>query len=235
MRPKRVLVLLTLNERYGVEQIVPRLPKEKFDEIMAIDGGSTDGTQSVLETYGIPVIRQKSIGRGSAFRQAVASSTGDFYVFFSPDGNEDVQGIPKLFDCLEAGAEMAIGSRFLPGGSNEEDRVSWPLRKWVNQAFTAMANCLWNRGAFITDTINGFRGITRKAFERLHLSSDGFTIEYEMSIHAMKAKLKVVEIPTREESRLGGQTKAPSMKTGISFVKFFIYELFGCPFHPTLS
>ena len=225
MRAKRTVILLTLNEIEGVQAIVPTLPSGAADEILAIDGGSTDGTREWLAAQGIRVVVQKTRGRGAAFREAVEAASGSHFVFFSPDGNETVSDIPRLFEAIEKGADLAIGSRFLPGGGNEEDAQTLPLRKWVNMAFTGLANLIWNRGPRVTDTINGFRAITRDAFERLELRSVGFTIEYEMTIHAMRERLRIVEIPTVEGPRVGGETKAPSFRTGVVFLKLLLEEI----------
>jgi len=120
---------------------------------------------------------------------------------------------------------MVIASRFLPASKNEEDDAALPLRKWTNQAFTFLANTIWNRGSYVTDTINGYRGITRKAFERLAPQSMGYTIEYELTIRSWKNRLKIVEIPTIEGQRLAGETKGPSFQVGLTFVRFFLSEL----------
>ncbi|MFC1975643.1 glycosyltransferase family 2 protein, partial [Chloroflexota bacterium] len=223
---KRTLIILTLNEIEGVRVFIPTLPLEAIDEVLAVDGGSTDGTREFLLEHDIPVYEQTRRGRGEAFRVGMAHSKGEYVAFFSPDGNEDPNDIPKLFELLEGGADMAIASRFLPGARNEEDDEFLPLRKWVNQAFTLLANVIWNRrGSFITDTINGFRGITRQAFTDLSPISLGYTIEYELTIGAMRSRMKIAEIPTIEAKRIGGETKGASWPTGVKFLKFFLREV----------
>ncbi|HEY3998347.1 MAG TPA: glycosyltransferase family 2 protein, partial [Candidatus Xenobia bacterium] len=174
----RTLVLLTWDERPGLEVLLPRLQQLRVDEMLCVDGGSQDGTRELLQDRGIRVLDQPRRGRGEAFRVGAAHARGDYLVYFSPDGNEDPNDIEKLFTALEGGADMAIASRFLPGARNEEDGQRWPLRKWVNLAFTWIANVLWNRGHWISDTINGFRGIRRQLFLSLDTRSMGYTIEY---------------------------------------------------------
>jgi len=218
------LILLTLNEIDGVRALLPRLPLRSVDEVLAVDGGSRDGTREFLENAGIRVFLQERPGRGEAFRVGVEASRGANIVFFSPDGNEDPDDVLRLLRELEQGAEMVIASRFASGARNEEDGEWLRFRKWANQAFSLAANRLWNRGSYITDTINGFRGIQRHVFKALAPSSIGFTIEYEMTIRAMKQGRHIVEIPTLEGARIAGKTKAPSFRTGLTFLKFFIKE-----------
>ena len=227
----RTLVLLTLDEVEGVRWLFSTGSDlaRMADEVLAVDGGSTDGTREVLTSRRIRIVDQQRPGRGEAFRAAVRASNGENLVFFSPDGNEDPDDISRLFAAIENGADMAIASRFLPGSRNEEDDDALPLRKWTNQGFTWISNQLWNRGSYVTDTINGFRGITREAFLKLNPGSMGYTIEYEMTIRAMKQRMRIEEIPTREGNRVGGESKAPSFRTGVRFLRFLIQEIVeGC-------
>ena len=85
----------------------------------------------------------------------------------------------------------------------------------------------WNRGPYITDTINGYRAVRRDRLLQLGCDADGFVIEYQMSIRAMKRGLKVAEIPTREGPRLGGQSTAHSFSTGLVFLQQLWRELRG--------
>lgn len=222
----RTLIILTLNEIDGVSSIVPNLPKSIADEILAVDGGSTDGTVEFLVEQAIRVLQQDVPGRGEAFRVGIEHSVGNNIVFFSPDGNEDVNDIPELFLSLESGADIAIASRFLPGAENEEDGKALPFRKWANQLLSWLANVLWNRsGKKVTDTINGFRGYRRAAFLSIMPASLGFTIEYETTIKALQAGMTIVEIPTIEGQRVGGTTKGPSWPTGIAFLRFLCSQI----------
>ena len=65
-----------------------------LDEVLVVDGGSTDGTLEFFESRGVRVIRQERRGRGEAFRLAAQHARNDRLVFFSPDGNEDPDDIP---------------------------------------------------------------------------------------------------------------------------------------------
>ena len=222
---KKTLVILTLNEIEGLQALYGRLPLDCADEVVCVDGGSDDGTVDFLNSRGVPVITQEAPGRGSAFRTALSRTTGDVLLYFSPDGNEDPEDIPILFEKMTQGYDLAIASRFAPGGRNEEDSGIFRPRAWVNRAFTLAANILWNTRQPVSDTINGFRAVRRDALLRLNTDEPGFPIEYQMTIRAMKLHMKIGEIPTAEGERIGGVVKAESLPVGWGHVKVFFEEI----------
>lgn len=220
---KSTLVILTRNEITGMKALIKKIPFNKVDEAFVVDYQSTDGTKELVRKLGIRLINQTIPGRGEAFRLAAAKARGDFLIFFSPDGNENPRDIPKLLTLLKQGYDLAIASRFLPGSRNEEDDRLFKFRAWANRGFTFLANWFW--GGKLTDSINGYRAITKQAFNQLRLDAPGYVIEYQMSIRALKLGLKIAEIPTKEGYRLGGQSGSRAIPTGLVFVRFLIREL----------
>ena len=87
-----------------------------------------------------------------------------------------------------------------------------------------MANFAFRRdGPFITDSINGYRAIRRSAdAEELKLDATDYTIEYQMTIRALRAGARIVEFPTHERPRIAGRTGAPSIPTGLRFAWCFL-------------
>lgn len=219
------LVILTYNEIVGLKAVFDRIPRDAVDEVFAVDGGSTDGTVDFLNKRGITVYGQTVKGRGEAFRVAFQKARGDALLFFSPDGNEDPLDIPKFRPFLEQGYDMVVGTRMVEGAHNEEDELFLKWRKWANNIFNLMANLTWNRQGFVTDTINGFRAITKSAWKILALDGPGYTIEYQSSIRCFKKGLKVAEFPTHEAARIDGRQGSPSTKTGVEFLKLYLREL----------
>lgn len=227
MQMTKALIILTYDEIEGSRALLGSLPLSSFDEVLVVDGGSTDGTVKFYLDNGIKVTGQKKRGRGEAFRVGAANTTSDILIYFSPDGNEDPADILKLTECIENGADIAIASRFARGSRNEEDDSWFRPRAWVNMTLTFIANLLFRRGPYISDTINGFRAIRREAFNALHLDECGFPIEYQMSIRAMKARMRIKEIPTIEGNRIGGESKCYSFPVGVGHLKVLFREILG--------
>jgi glycosyltransferase involved in cell wall biosynthesis len=229
MKRKKVetsLIILTRNEIEGMRALIGRIPFESVDEHFVVDYKSDDGTVDFVKKRGIRIIHQEKPGRGEAFRLAMNKAKGKYLILFSPDGNEDPADIPKLIRNLREGNDMVIASRFLPEAVNEEDEYFLKPRAWANRSFTAIANLIWNRGGkYITDTINGYRAITKEAFKKLNLDAQGYAIEYQMSIRAMKKKMEIVEIATIEGQRIGGESKAKAIPTGLRFFILLLKEV----------
>lgn len=222
---KLSLVLLVKNEIVGLRWVFDRIPLAAADEVLAVDGGSRDGSREFLRDRGIPVHDQRVTGRGEAFRVAFDEAAGDALLFFSPDGNEDPADIPRFRPLLEQGFDMVVGNRMTSGGRNEEDDRLLRWRKWANRGFTWAANATWNRGPKLADSINGFRAITRGAWERIAPSETGYTIEYQCTIRALKRGLRIAEFPTRESRRIDERAGSPGIPTGLAFLRLYFREL----------
>lgn len=217
------LVILTRNEIKGLKALIRKIPFETVDEFFAVDFKSTDGTVDFFKKNQIPVISQIKPGRAEAFRLGYQKSKGKYLVFFSPDGNENPADIPKLIKLLKEGADLAIASRFLKNSRNEEDDKLLKFRAWANQGFTLIVRILW--GGNISDSINGYRAIKKSLFSKLNLDASGFAIEFQMTIRALKIRAKIVEIPTIEGNRIGGESGSKALPTGFQFIGYLLREI----------
>ena len=225
---KHAIVIMIRNEIQGITQLFNQIPFDKFDEVIVIDGMSSDGSAEFLEKKGLNVITQTTNGRGQAFRDAFNNTDSDTLLFYGPDGNENPADIERFILEFENNKNtgMVVARRLGPGSTNKEDYKLFKPRKWVNIAFNSMANFLWNRNSYGYDTINGFRAITRKTWNEIEIDTNGYTVEYQSTIRCFKKNIKIVEFPTIELQRIDSNKGSPAFHTGIAFIKLFLYEIF---------
>ncbi|HQO57890.1 MAG TPA: glycosyltransferase family 2 protein [Candidatus Omnitrophota bacterium] len=227
------LLIPTLNEIDGMKAIMPRIKPEWYNQILIIDGQSTDGTIEYAKEQGYPVIIQKKKGMRHAYMEALPHVTGDVILTFSPDGNSIPELIPDCIAKLKEGYDMVIVSRYAEGAkSYDDDRVT----AFGNKLFTTTINLL--HGARYTDAMVIFRAYRTNLIQELDLDKDssyefeerlfGTTISWEplLSIRCAKRKLKTADIPGDEPPREGGERKLQVLRWGAAYMFQVFREVF---------
>jgi dolichol-phosphate mannosyltransferase len=224
-KPTVALVLLTWNEHTGLTSLWDKIPIELFDEIICIDRDSNDGTLEFLEGKGVNTVQQQVKGRGYAIRLAPRKTNCDYLLYFSPDGNEDVRIIHQLVKAIQNDdVQLVIASRFAPKAKSDDSDDPFYIRKVGNLFYTLLSRIFWRTG--VTDAINGFRIVNRKA--QIYISQDvkGHVIEFQQTIRMAKANFIVKEIPTIELERIDPEErKAKTMHMGLRFLRQVFFEL----------
>lgn len=216
---KTSLVIFTLNEIEAARKLFERIPFKAVSETVVIDGGSTDGTVEFFQNKGIPVIKQDKPGHGEAYKLGMRRASGEILVFFGCDGNNRPEDIPFLIKEIEKGRDLVIASRF---GRSSRSFDATLTRKIGNRLFVRLVNMRWCTG--LTDVFNEFRAIKKEAMEKLNLRNSFFDLELEMTIKAIKRRLKIAEIPTVESRRMGGRAKLSTFRDGAMNLRCFLRE-----------
>ena len=230
---KTSLLILTLNEINGMKVIMPKIKKEWCDQIIILDGGSTDGTIEYAEKHGYFVYVQKKKGFRHAYCEVLPYIEGEIVITFSPDGNSIPELIPDLIRKMGKGYDMVIVSRYLGQAKSYDDD---PITGFGNKLFTKTINLL--HGAKYTDAMVIFRAYKKQLIYDLELNQEeGFAkaekifrtkISWEplLSVRAAKRKLKIGEIPGDEPPRIGGERKLKVLKWGAAYYFQFLREVF---------
>ena len=220
------LCLIVWNELKGCEADVPRLPRDQFDEVFAVDGGSTDGTVEYLESMGIPVHRQPKRGLNAAYVHANDMATGDAVVVFFAKGTLPVEDVLKFRPLFEAGNELVVASRQVAGSVNEEDEHFLRPRKWAVLGLAWLAALVWRReGYVVRDVLHGFKGWNRGSFTAMKILDHGLSIDIEMVVRSYKLRQKRCEFPTQELARGYGETHFKIWPTGKRLLAYLLFEL----------
>ena len=216
------LLILTLNEVDGIKKIMPLVKREWVDEIIFVDGGSTDGTIEEAKRMGFKVIIQKQKGHGAAVLEGVNAIKSDNFILFGPDGNDEPEKIPELIEKIKEGYDQVLVTRFGKGSVNLDAGI---IDTFGNKMFTFLANVFF--GGYWTDTLNESRIISKKAFQELNFDAMDLSSTQQMSIRGLKRRQKICEILGNEGERIGGVRKMKPLPVGASLslriIKEFIH------------
>jgi len=199
------IVVATLNEEETVGPVLEGL-RGLTDDLLVVDGHSTDRTVQIARALGARVVLDNRRGKGDAVRVGIAEARHPILVFFDADGSHDPNDVPLLATPIaEARADLVIGSRRLGGSEELFGTPSEAIRLFGLVIISLLIN--YRFGVRLTDYQNGLRAIRRSVALALDLRSDLTTIEQEMAMKALARGYRVIEIPTRERRRAGGLSK----------------------------
>jgi dolichol-phosphate mannosyltransferase len=213
VRNDATVCLPTYNERENLEKMVRALEPHGV-RVLVVDDNSPDGTGEIADRLAaeldfVSVLhRPRKEGLGPAylagFRQALAE--GAAYVLeLDCDFSHDPADVPRLLAACEAGADLALGSRYVPGGGTE----NWGLtRRIVSWGGSFYARVLL--GVRIRDLTGGFKCFRRTVLETLDLDaidSKGYAFQIETTYRVLRKGFRVVEVPIRFVDRTEGHSK----------------------------
>jgi glycosyltransferase involved in cell wall biosynthesis len=228
VNPHVSVVIPTLNEEKNVAWVLERLP-DIVDEVVLVDGRSTDDTIAVARTArpDIRVVLETQPGKGAALRAGFAAARGEFIVMIDADGSMDPGEIERFVDALQEGCDFVKGSRFASGGgTNDISRV----RRLGNDALKTAVNVLYRTN--FTDLCYGYIGFRRERLAALRLDSQGFEIETEMIARAVVASLRITEVASFEAERRYGESNLKAWRDGRRALATLLRERFILPKSP---
>lgn len=220
--PRVSVVIPALNEAANLKHVLPRVPPW-VDEVLLVDGRSDDGTIEEARRLmpGIRIVAELRPGKGAALRAGFAAARGEIIVMLDADGSTDPQEIPVFVHALTTGADYAKGSRFLAGGGTADMPA---YRRFGNGVFVFLVRLLF--GGRFSDLCYGYNAFWRRVVPELALDRDGFEIETVMNVRALKAGLRIAEVPSFESKRVYGTGRLQTIPDGWRVMRSIFRERF---------
>lgn len=214
MSPDQVTVVVpTYNERENLDDIVRAVMAHGY-RVMVVDDSSPDGTGEIADGLAeghekVSVLHRTSKqGLGPAYAAAfdqLLDGDSDVIIEMDADFSHDPADLPRLLEAIEAGADLVIGLRYVPGG----DTPDWPLiRRMILQGGNLYARVML--GISVADATAGFRAFRSEALRRLPYASaeaSGYGFQVEMAWRASEAGLTITEVPVSFKDRTRGKSK----------------------------
>jgi glycosyltransferase involved in cell wall biosynthesis len=214
-------LICTLNEEESLPHMLPRIP-DWVDEVLLVDGHSTDNTVMVANRLrtDVRIAHQPGRGKGDALKYGFEQANGDIIVTLDADGTTDPADMARFVEHLLRGYDFVKGSRFA---------LSRPVGKprhriFGNWVIVTTYNILYRTNH--TDLCSGYNAFWKQSIARVDLS--GWTNQEEPLLNARvrKAGLKVIEVGHHDKGRTGGETKQPSWRQGSGAIRTVIRERF---------
>ncbi len=213
---KKIVLIPTYNEKENIASIIDAvLSFESGYHILVIDDGSPDGTANIVrnkiqENPGRIFIecRLGKLGLGTAYIHGFkwALDNGyDYIIEMDADFSHNPADLDRLIGACDAGADVAVGSRYVKGGSTE----NWPLdRKIYSQGGSAYTRII--TGMPVKDPTAGFVCYKRNVLASInldHIKFIGYAFQIEMKFSAWKLGFKIKEVPIKFVDRKIGVSK----------------------------
>jgi glycosyltransferase involved in cell wall biosynthesis len=229
------LVVLALNEIDGLKLIMPRVDKSLFEQIILLDGGSTDGSAQWAKDNGYEVYVQKKKGIRNAHLESLDMIRGDVILTFSPDNNCTPEDLPMIIDEMKKGYDLVIASRYKGNIKSDDDDIITQFGNWF---FQTIIRIFHGKNYIYSDPMTIYRIFKKEIYYKLDMLDEKYyaiperlfftNIGWEalMSVRAAKANLKISEVPSVELARVGGVRKLQIIRWGLSYFYQVLAEIF---------
>lgn len=219
------IVVPARNEEVTLANVLQAV-RTMTDDLIVVDGHSSDGTVAIAEKFGARVVQDNGRGKGNAVRIGLASARHPITVLIDADGSHEPMDIVALVAPIAADeADLVMGSRMLGGSEELFGSIFEVIRLMGSLVISLSIN--YRYGVRLTDYQNGFRAIRTEVGRTIGLTSDITTIEQEMAMKCLRNGYRVTEIPSHEYCRKGGESKIRVMKVAHRYVLNLLCGLIG--------
>ena len=203
------IIVPAYQEAENIKPLVERITKVRDQHaldirVFIVDDNSQDGTEEAVADIALDwvklIVRKAERGLSSAVLAGMSEGDGEIVLVMDADLSHPAEAIPSMVKELQDGADFVVGSRYIEGGSTDDN---WGFYRWLN---SQIATLLARPFVKIKDPMSGFFAMSRKQFDQAQeLNPIGYKIGLELIVKC--ACKKVVEVPIHFTDRVRGESK----------------------------
>ena len=219
------VIIPAFNEEESIALVLNDIPKNDVSEVVVVNNNSTDATAKIASEHFAVVLFEEQKGYGAACLKGLEylskkELNPEVVVFMDADYSDHPEQLSRLLEKIEGGYDMVIGSRSI--GRREKGSML-PQQRFGNWLATTLIKWFYK---YQYSDLGPFRAITWEALQTIKMQDRDFGWTVEMQIKALKANLKICEVPVDYRTRIGVSKITGTVKGTIMAGYKIIYTIF---------
>jgi len=217
--PNLTLIIPAKNEAESLPSVLNELKNFDFNKTIILESSDIKTIESI-KNFNCEILYQNEKGYGNALIQGINNVKTEYLCIFNADGSFDPKYLEEMLDLCKD-KDLVFASRYLRGAGSDDDTI---LTKIGNYIFSFLGNIFFSLK--LSDILYTFVLGKTVSFKKLDLKSNDFCFCVEMPIKASRFGMNIIDTPSYERKRIGGEKKVSEFKDGFKILLFMIKSFF---------
>jgi len=217
--PNLTLIIPAKNEAESLPSVLNELKNFDFNKTVILESSDTKTIESI-KNFNCEILYQNEKGYGNALIQGINNVKTEYLCIFNADGSFDPKYLEEMLDLCKD-KDLVFASRYLKGAGSDDDTI---LTKIGNYLFSFLGNIFFSLK--LSDILYTFVLGKTVSFKKLDLKSNDFCFCVEMPIKASRFGMNIIDTPSYERKRIGGEKKVSEFKDGFKILLFMVKSFF---------
>ena len=217
--PNLTLIIPAKNEAESLPSVLNELKNFDFNKTVILESSDTKTIESI-KNFNCEILYQNEKGYGNALIQGINNTKTEYLCIFNADGSFDPKYLNEMLELCKD-KDLVFASRYLKGAGSDDDTI---LTKIGNYIFSFLGNIFFSLK--LSDILYTYVLGKTDSFKKLNLKSNDFCFCVEMPIKASSFKMDIIDTPSYERKRIGGEKKVSEFRDGFKILLFMIQSFF---------
>jgi len=214
------LIIPAKNEAESLPEVLKELKDFRCKIIVILEETDKETIESI-KNFICKIVFQSGNGYGNALIDGINNVETEYLCIFNADGSFKPTDLSKMLKISENNKDLVFASRYMKEGGSDDDTT---LTKIGNFMFSLIGNIFFSLK--LSDILYTYILGKTEAFKKLNLKSNDFRLCVEIPIKAKKLKMKIIDTPSFERKRLGGEKKVKEFRDGFKILIYIMKSIF---------